>query len=169
MVKDMENVNNCSYCKQVFIPTKSNQLYCSKNCYNKDYYYKNKDTRKDYAAKQHHDYYIKNREKINLQNNKWHQNNKERMNEFGRKSREKRKQEILTYYGGCFCSICGIVDIEVLTIDHIDGGGTKQRRGFRDGHAIYRWILNNNFPPGFRVLCRNCNWKEYRRMLREVV
>jgi len=150
MVKDTAIVSRCKYCDKQYTPyfkNKKNSGYCSRFCYNRGYY-------------------IENKEKIDIRNKKWHTNNKYKMNKFGRDHRERRKTEAMNHYGGCVCQLCGVEDIEVLVLDHISGGGTKQRRGFGDGHAIYRWVYNNHYPDGFRVLCRNCNWKEYRKMLR---
>ena len=158
----MDKLSKCKQCGEEFISTVRHKQYCSKYCYQRQYYLNNKDKYTIYAKK----HYTKYKEKYNKQAREWHQNNKERMNEIGRKSRIKRKQDILNHYGGITCSICGNTDIEVLTLDHIKGGGTKTRRKFKDGHATYRWIINNNYPKGFRVLCRNCNWKEYLRLLR---
>ena len=158
----MAIVSKCKHCGEEFIVTTRYKQYCSKYCYQRCYYLNHKDKYTQYVKK----HYLKYKEKYNKQSREWHENNRERMNEFGRKHREKRKREILEHYGGVYCSLCDITDIEVLTLDHVAGGGTKQRRSFKDGHAIYRWIINNNFPSGFRVLCRNCNWKEYRKTLR---
>lgn len=45
---------------------------------------------------------------------------------------------------------------EFLTIDHIEGGGNKHRHDI--GGNFYRWLRQNKYPPGFRVLCMNCNF-----------
>lgn len=63
-----------------------------------------------------------------------------------------RRQCIATY-GGC-CACCQETTFEFLTIDHIDGGGRAHRKTV---HNFYRWLRINNFPPGFQVLCYNCN------------
>lgn len=57
------------------------------------------------------------------------------------------------------CEYCGLTNMEALTIDHVNGGGNKHRRelGSSGGNAFYRWLYNNNYPPGFQVLCYNCN------------
>lgn len=48
-----------------------------------------------------------------------------------------------------------------LSIDHIDGGGTKHRKeiGIKNGKGgnMSFWIIKNKFPTGFQVLCHNCN------------
>lgn len=78
----------------------------------------------------------------------------------------KRRLKIFNHYGGALCKLCGENDIRVLVIDHIKGKGTEHRRkltdykGNYDGQSIYRWIVKNNFPKGFQVLCRNCNWRK---------
>lgn len=55
-----------------------------------------------------------------------------------------------------------ITDIRVLTIDHINGNGAKQRKkigkALSSGHPFYRWLRNNNYPNGYQVLCMNCQF-----------
>lgn len=64
------------------------------------------------------------------------------------------REKVLNHYGAeCVC--CGENRIEFLTIDHIDGGGNKHRK--RVNQNFYFWLLKNNFPNGYRVLCMNCN------------
>lgn len=78
-----------------------------------------------------------------------------RSTEFARKS----KIIVLQHYSGgkMKCDCCDESLIEFLTIDHIDGGGTKHR--VKVGHGnMYRWLIRNKFPDGYRVLCMNCNF-----------
>ena len=51
--------------------------------------------------------------------------------------------------------------MDVLTIDHIKGGGTKHRKKIK-GEKITVWLKKNNFPKGFQTLCFNCNWKKHK-------
>jgi hypothetical protein len=47
-----------------------------------------------------------------------------------------------------------------LTIDHINNDGAQHRRpsGRRmKGEKLTRWLILNNFPEGFQILCWNCN------------
>lgn len=69
----------------------------------------------------------------------------------------RRKLRVFEYYsnGTMICNCCGENIIEFLSIDHINGGGRKHRAEV--GKNLYRWIIRNNFPPGFQVLCNNCN------------
>lgn len=60
------------------------------------------------------------------------------------------------------CLWCGIDDIRVLDLDHINDDGAKHRDEIN--YNLIFWIKKNNFPPMFQVLCRNCNWiKELNR------
>ena len=68
------------------------------------------------------------------------------------------RKKVLSFYGkgDPQCECCGEKILEFLSIDHIGGGGTKHRQKIGFGR-IYYWIIQNNFPNGFRVLCHNCN------------
>lgn len=77
--------------------------------------------------------------------------------------RQKLRREALIAYGGLKCACCGESTLEFLGIDHIDGDGNKhfdpkyggkKRLG---GNYLYRWLRHHNYPPGFQVLCHNCN------------
>ena len=69
------------------------------------------------------------------------------------------KDEVYTAYGGYHCACCGETHKEFLTVDHINGDG-KEHRKLAGGNTkgIYRWLKKHNFPPGFRILCMNCNF-----------
>jgi hypothetical protein len=64
-------------------------------------------------------------------------------------------------HGSMKCEICEEDRLGCLSIDHIDGGGRKHREEIK-GH-IYRWLKENEFPIGFRVLCMNCQFLEEER------
>ena len=55
------------------------------------------------------------------------------------------------------CACCGERQYEFLSIDHIDGGGNHHRKQIGRGWPLTLWIVKNDFPPGFQVLCHNCN------------
>lgn len=78
------------------------------------------------------------------------------------------KLEVFTHYGGK-CAICAENDIDVLTIDHINQQGSKHRmeNKLTTGTKTWKWLKDNAYPQGFRVLCFNCNTKEYRKFLRK--
>lgn len=73
------------------------------------------------------------------------------------KIRRRRKDRIFAAYGGYRCRCCGETRREFLQIDHINNDGYEHRK--RIGKAgLYAWLLAQNFPPGFQVLCSNCNF-----------
>ena len=54
------------------------------------------------------------------------------------------------------CVCCG--SKKSLTIDHIDHK-TKNK----EGRNLYRWLIKNNYPKGFQVLCHSCNSRKYQK------
>ena len=79
-------------------------------------------------------------------------------NELRRILNAKRKVEVIDHYtnGAMICTECGESRFETLTIDHINGGGRAHVKSL--AVSIYRWLIKNNFPTGFRILCYNCNF-----------
>ena len=72
-----------------------------------------------------------------------------------KRCRRKLKQEVLEHYG-TICP-CGFSDQRALSIDHINGKGTKHRRQI-GASRFYIWLRKNNFPDGYQVLCMNCQF-----------
>jgi hypothetical protein len=54
------------------------------------------------------------------------------------------------------CVCCGEHRFKFLTTDHINGGGTKQRRELKN-KDYNLWLIKHNFPEGHQILCYNCN------------
>lgn len=76
-----------------------------------------------------------------------------------RLARLKLKEEVLTHYGGgkCACIKCGQADLACLSIDHIEGGGTREKNEKGIG-SYYLWLKKNNYPEGYQTLCMNCQF-----------
>lgn len=55
------------------------------------------------------------------------------------------------------CNCCGEKNIKFLTIDHSNNDGAKHRREVHHS-GLCGWLIRNNFPSGFQILCINCNW-----------
>ena len=113
-------------------------------------------SRKAYRRQYHAD----NRDKYREACRNWRQINPDRAKELGLSWRRGLKEDVLRHYSGDVpsCSCCNEPRIEFLCLDHVDGGGNKQRATLkRSGTMFYSWIRRNNFPSGFRVLCHNCN------------
>jgi len=144
----------CKYCQEV-LERKSNttksawqmKQYCSKKCSGRARYYRFKNDIRIKAKQYRKD----NVEIIRLQER-----------ESKSKSRYKLKLDILKHYGAyCFC--CNETTIEFLSIDHIDGNGNKHRKdnNIKGGVWLYKWLIDNNYPSGFQILCHNCNQGRY--------
>ena len=81
---------------------------------------------------------------------------------YQRRRNREIKALVMTHYavGTPKCACCLETHIEFLTIDHIEGGGTKHRKMLGPngcGSNIYWWLIKNSYPESYRVLCYNCN------------
>jgi len=81
------------------------------------------------------------------------------------------KLEVLTHYspdGALKCSAagCEVTDADMLTLDHINNDGAKDR-GWGRGYAgvpLYGILKRENYPSGFATLC--CNHQNKKDLLR---
>lgn len=124
---------------------------------------------KEYMKKYNKEYHQKNREKLNAYSRKHYQENKDYYKKWNQEHREyyqefnkKLKNKILTHYGNGkpACVKCGFDNMKALSIDHIDGDGSKHRRkeNNKGGTAFYFYLKRNNFPQGYQTLCMNCQF-----------
>ena len=124
----------------------------------REYYRKNKNK----INAKRRDYRKNNKDKINKSQSKWRENNRELANRLSRESKKryekKAKKAVFENYGKK-CSCCGESNLLFLSIDHINGGGTKHRKRIRE--KITTWLYRNNFPKGYQTLCFNCNWGKH--------
>jgi hypothetical protein len=81
----------------------------------------------------------------------WQKANRHRRKDIHRRLRE----QAYAGYGGC-CACCGEWQFEFLAIDHVNGGGGKDRKKCNT-YQIARRVINAGFPREYRVLCHNCN------------
>lgn len=81
-----------------------------------------------------------------------------------------RRSLVLDHYGRR-CACCGETETVFLTIDHIDESGAAHRKSLANttslsvggnSRALVRWLIDNDFPEGFQVLCFNCNFAKHR-------
>lgn len=82
----------------------------------------------------------------------------QRHNDRSRNHMREIRLETIAHYGGR-CVFCGDTNTNHLCIDHIDGGGKEHRRSIHGDH-IYRWLLKNNYPSGYQLLCNNHNMEK---------
>ncbi len=143
------NVKRCIDCGCILIPevnwTKGNIKYCIYIC-------------KKCVSKRSAIWHQKNKEKEKILHKKWYQEHKDEQIEYEKKKHFNLKIEVIEHYGGR-CACCGETNIKYLTIDHINGDGAEHRRKINSkaGSKFYKWLKDNNYPEGFRVLCFNCN------------
>lgn len=81
--------------------------------------------------------------------------NRAKANENSRRSMRKARDLVIDTYGGK-CSCCGESRRNFLSLEHINGGGTKHRRAVRK--QLWPSIIREGFPKDkYSILCFNCN------------
>jgi len=74
---------------------------------------------------------------------------------------QQRKALLVAHYSSNAnrCPCCGESNVRFLTIDHINGNGSKHRKSSKcgTGSVFYRWLIKEGMPEGYQVLCYNCN------------
>ncbi len=79
-----------------------------------------------------------------------------------KKYREKVKYEAYCVYSNPpRCKKCGINDLDVLAIDHINNDGHERRKDFKSHSSFYKNITKYK-PNDLQLLCMNCNYKKHR-------
>lgn len=87
----------------------------------------------------------------------WRATNRDRIIAHQVRDRERYRREAIAHYGGRCCS-CDQNHPGFLSLDHVDGGGTAHRVVIGGGGSVtYRWLAQQGYPDGYRVLCLNCN------------
>jgi len=101
--------------------------------------FKDKEKDKEMHKVYHKKWYLKNKDRFNKERKKKYEENKEVYLKKLKEHRHKNKELVLSYYskGIPKCNRCGILDIDVLCIDHINGGGTKDRIDTRHWAVVY--------------------------------
>lgn len=137
-----------------------------KKNYSKEYYA----THKEKYAERQRSYYLRNKDYLLKQIKEYREKHYEervtKARKYDRQANKDLKIDTLKAYGGVRCAVCGYdKDYRALDIDHIYGGGNKDRAktGINGGIKFYSILRKGGFPDKdkYRVLCRNCNWLEY--------
>jgi hypothetical protein len=138
----MYRVKICKMCGAEFQPDSGRQRYCRAICSKKVKLDKNQ----RWLGK-----YIETPE------------GKEARRKHSRDHVQKVKLEVFSHYCNgvpfCQCSGCRTTYLGFLQLDHIEGGGSKQRRENKLSrtYALLGWLKRNNYPSGYQILCANCN------------
>jgi hypothetical protein len=83
---------------------------------------------------------------------------------YGKAERDRLRNEVFAAYGGAICACCDETERKFLSIDHVKNNGAAQRRelGYSGmGSQFYRWLKKHGFPPGYQILCMNCNFGKH--------
>lgn len=72
------------------------------------------------------------------------------------RSNKRRRLRVLEGYGNC-CACCGDRTLQFLALDHVDGGGYRQRKTGWGSYHCYIDAERRGFPSDYQVLCHNCN------------
>lgn len=65
--------------------------------------------------------------------------------------------DIIAAYGGR-CECCGETETRFLSLDHVNGGGTKHRAMLGGGRKLRQFLKAEGWPSGYRILCMNCQF-----------
>jgi hypothetical protein len=82
-----------------------------------------------------------------------------------KRNQDHTRNAVFAAYGGYICACCGETEPKFLSIDHINNDGGEERRSglySSSGTAFYLWLRKNAFPPGYQVLCMNCQVGKHR-------
>lgn len=95
-------------------------------------------------------------------NKKWRSEHHRNYIESKRKYYHGMRLKVQEFFGNK-CAECGNTDHRVLQLDHIKGGGERERKNNkRFVRAEYRYKLIQDNPEEmrrrFQLLCANCNW-----------
>ncbi len=91
--------------------------------------------------------------------NDWYQGSSTQVKDKAR--RDENREVVIKHYGGK-CVQCGELKPVRLAVDHIDGDGNTHRRKIKKyGSGFFRWLIDNDFPSGFQILCHNCNIEKH--------
>ena len=121
----------------------------------RQWYEKNREKKREY----HRQWYKKNPEKVRERKRQWRKKNPEKGREYCRGWNRRFRLRIIEHLGGK-CNRCGITDVRVLQIDHINGGGRRELRSL-SRHQYYHLVFSDTIGK-YQLLCANCNWiKKY--------
>ena len=108
-------------------------------------------------------YEERNIEKIRARRKRYYTANREKILQRARPSSRlvnlKLKTEVLSFYGKgeCKCCVCGMDNLDCLSLDHLNNNGYEHRKVLRS-NSIYKFVRKNGFPEGYQTLCMNCQW-----------
>lgn len=133
---------------------KSDPEYKAKHAeYQRNYYQGN---REHLLAETRRRYDLEREQRLE-RNRNWRELHREQIQVQQRKSYMDLRHMVVERLGGK-CVQCGFADLRALCIDHINGGGTKERKNF-NMYRYYGKILQDveQGTGEYQILCANCN------------
>ncbi len=131
-----------------YIPSKKSIYYICNEC----------------VTLKHKEYYLKNRDKLIAANKTQRLKDPAKAKldmSLSAKRRYQRMKEIVFDRLGRECECCKESNVAFLCVDHVNNNGSTHRKEIRNiSFGIYNWLIKNDFPPGFQVLCHNCNFSK---------
>lgn len=111
---------------------------------------KNKDHIKEYAKNRYYKNYISDKE------------SRRKILDYKHERQVNLRLEVLYWYsnGEMKCKECGTSYYEFLAVDHINNNGYEHRSSGelrKYSNDIVKYLIKNNFPEGYQILCHNCN------------
>jgi hypothetical protein len=73
------------------------------------------------------------------------------------KERRRRLRMAVIAFFGSKCATCGFDDVRALQIDHVFGGGCKERAERTEQSKYYIQVMKDTSGK-YQLLCANCNW-----------
>ncbi|MFZ2151786.1 MAG: hypothetical protein WAV09_01615 [Minisyncoccia bacterium] len=97
------------------------------------------------------------RKKIYMQ--KYHKERRKKSPHYQRDYLRKMRDSVVTALGSK-CVRCSFSDKRALQIDHINGGGSNERKTRGFSHSFHKHVLVSfiNNEKKYQLLCANCNW-----------
>ena len=129
------------------------------HCATSSIYYHTSDESKRKQLESDKRYYKKHQKERIKYSKKYRKKFKHKIAIKDKKERQDKKYKVLYHYSNTklICACCNESIYEFLTLDHPNNDGAKHRKQIGGSFAIYNWLIKNNYPKGFRVLCMNCN------------
>ena len=102
-------------------------------------------------------YKAKNADRVKANSQKYRDTHRQQLRDTANLKTRMLKLEVIANYG-CACTCCGESNPAFLTIDHINGGGMKDRASDHGGWRFYTRLKKLGFPKDkYQILCYNCN------------
>lgn len=142
-----------------------------------------------YKPETYRRYFLKNKKKIYARQKRWRKENKNRVKNYGKRWRglnpnynktwskkdrkknpekhrrygqdknRKLKIKVMFKYGG-ECVACRCTELVLLTIDHVNDDGAKDRKDGLYGHNLYSYLNKRKRQNKFQILCWACQQRK---------